>query len=61
MPPPLPLPPQAKREEVQRIQEMVERIQRDAVERIDDLSDRTFTLREESLNPNPNPNPNPKP
>jgi len=38
---------QAKREEVQRIQEMVERIQRDAVERIDDLSDRTFTLREE--------------
>ena len=33
---------QAKREEVQRLQEMVQRVQKDAVERIDDLSERTY-------------------
>ena len=36
---------QATREEVQRIQQMVERIQGEAVERIDDLSDLNLTLR----------------
>ena len=35
----------AKREDIQRIQDMATRVHKDAVERLDDLSERTFTLR----------------